>query len=113
LALRTITVKCPYFYFLHADNHGEAFPLPPWKMQLNLSSQTGAAQPGGMQMQTLTGSIPRGQHGPAMQPKSSVQIGHMPMQNGQPGFLQEQQMIQGSQPAQYGMFPQKMATNVG
>jgi hypothetical protein len=122
---RTITVKCPHFYLLHADNHGEAFPLPPWETQLDQSSQTGAAQPGGMQMQTLAGSIPTGQVGPTMQPQSPVQMGQMPMQNGQPGFLQQQQMVQGSQfpgmqyqpgptggygqPAQYGMYPQQMA----
>jgi hypothetical protein len=123
--LNIITVKFPRFYLLHADNHGEAFPLPPWETQPDQSSQTGVAQPGGFQMQTLAGSIPTGQVGPTMQPQSPVQMGHMPMQNGQSGFLPQQQMAQGTQfpgmqyqpgptgqygpPSQYGMYPQQMA----
>lgn len=68
-----------------------------------------------------------GQGVSTMQPQSPMQMGQMPMQNGQPGFLpqQQQQMVQGAQypgmqyqqgltgqygpPGQYGMYPQQMA----
>ncbi|KAF3328729.1 target of Myb protein 1-like protein [Carex littledalei] len=104
------------------NNQGEAFPLPPWETQLDQPSQTLAVQPGGMQMQPGA----TGQGGPTMQPQSPMQMGQMPMQNGQPGFLpqQHQQMVQGAQypgmqyqqgptgqygpPGQYGMYPQQM-----